>query len=130
METIFESGNTDSRAGKHRAKNEVIDGARAVQSEASAELKNFVADIEDVMKRVANVSDADVARVRAKVQAALSSTKDGIFTSAANAKKQAQQAARYADEYVHESPWQAIGIGAALAAVLGLSIGLFSSRRH
>jgi ElaB/YqjD/DUF883 family membrane-anchored ribosome-binding protein len=130
METTFESGNADPRNSKQRIKSELADGAHAAQAAASAELKNFVADIEDVIKRVANVSDADVARMRTKIQAALTTTKDGIFNSAANVKQQAQDAARYADDYVHESPWQAIGIGAAVAAVLGLTVGLLSTRRH
>jgi ElaB/YqjD/DUF883 family membrane-anchored ribosome-binding protein len=130
METTFESGNADSRNTKQRMKSELAEGAHAAQAAASAELKNFVADIEDVIKRVANVSDADVARIRTKIQAALTSTKDGIFTSAASAKQQAQQVARYADDYVHESPWQAIGVGAAVAAVLGLTVGLLTMRRH
>jgi ElaB/YqjD/DUF883 family membrane-anchored ribosome-binding protein len=130
METIYESGNTDSRSSKQRAKDELSSAAQAIQSTASAELKNFVADIEDVMDRVANVSDVDVARVRAKVRAALSSTKSGIVSTAAGIKDQAERAVRYTDDYVHESPWQAVGVGAAIAAALGLSIGLLASRRH
>jgi ElaB/YqjD/DUF883 family membrane-anchored ribosome-binding protein len=121
METIYQGGNADVRNSKPRSKN---------ADEGSAEFKNFVADIEDVVKRVANVTDNDVARVRAKIQSALTSTKDGLFSSVESAKHQAQQAAKYADDYVRESPWQALGVGAAVAAVLGLSIGLLISRRE
>jgi ElaB/YqjD/DUF883 family membrane-anchored ribosome-binding protein len=130
METIYEGGNSDPRNSKQRVKGELSDAAQAAKDSASAEFKSFVADIEDVIKRVANVSDVEVARVRAKVQAALANTKSDIVSSAAGVKQQAERAARYTDEYVHESPWQAIGFGAAVAAVLGLSIGLLSSRRH
>jgi ElaB/YqjD/DUF883 family membrane-anchored ribosome-binding protein len=129
METTFDGTQADFGNGKRRLKNDLVDGARGVTETASDEFKNFVADVEDVVKKVAHVSDADVARVRAKVQAAISSTKSGIASSAADLKRQAQQAAHYADEYVHDSPWQAIGVGAALAAVLGLSIGFFAARR-
>lgn len=131
METTFDT-NSDYRNSKQNLKNDV-NALKATASTAAAtasdELKNFVADVEDVLKRVTNVSDADVARVRAKVQAALGSTKDGLLNSAANIKEQAQKASKYADEYVHESPWQAIGIGALLAAAIGASIGYLAARR-
>ena len=129
METTFDSTQAELRNSKQRIKNDFAEGARNVKDTASDEFKNFVTDVEEVVKRVANVSDADVARVREKVQAAIASTKSGIAYSAENLKRQAKQAAEYTDDYVRESPWQAIGIGAALAAVLGLSIGFFAARR-
>jgi ElaB protein len=129
MET-FENGNAEFRTSKQNIKGDLADNARALKATASDELKNFVADVEDVVKRVANVNDNDVARMRAKVQTAISSTKDGLATSIAGVKRQAQQAAKQADTYVHESPWQAIGVTAAIAAVLGLSIGLLAARKQ
>jgi len=125
METTYESGQADFRNSKQRVKSDVS----SMKDTASDEFKNFVSDVEDVVKKVANVSDADVARVREKVTAAISSTKSGLANSAANIKQQAQDAAKYADGYVRESPWQAVGVGAAIAAVLGLSIGYLAARR-
>lgn len=129
METTYDSTSSDFRNTKQRGKGEYADNGRALKEAASEEFKSFVSDIEDVVKKVANISDADVARVREKVQSALYSTKSGIASSAANIRAQAQQAAQVADDYVRESPWQAVGIGAALAAVLGLSIGYLAARR-
>ncbi len=125
METTYESGQAELRNGVKRAKSDLNSAAK----ETSVEFKNFVSDVEDLVKRVANVSDADVARVREKITSAISTTKSGFANSAANVKLQAQQAAKYADGYVRESPWQAIGIGAAVAVVLGVSIGYFAARR-
>jgi len=130
MDTTFDSNNADHlRSSDKRLKNDLKDGARNVKNTATEEFKNFVSDVEDVVKRVADVSDADVTRVRAKIQAALASTKDGIEITAANLTKQARATAKQADAYVHESPWKAVGIGAAVAAVLGLSLGYFAARR-
>jgi ElaB/YqjD/DUF883 family membrane-anchored ribosome-binding protein len=39
--------------------------------------------------------------------------------------ERARQAARYTDDYVHENPWNAIGI----AAGIGLLLGILMSRR-
>jgi ElaB/YqjD/DUF883 family membrane-anchored ribosome-binding protein len=129
MDTTFDSSQTELRAAKQRIKSDVVDAARGISGTVSDEFKNFVADVEDVVKRVAHANDADVARVRDRIQDAISSTKNGLSYSAANLKRQAQDAAKYADEYVHDSPWQAIGVGAALAAVFGLSIGYLTARR-
>jgi ElaB/YqjD/DUF883 family membrane-anchored ribosome-binding protein len=128
METTFESGQSEFRNNGKQGK-DLSGTARGLKDTASDEFKNFVSDIEDVVKRVANVSDADVARVREKIQSALYSTKSKLADSAATIKQQAQDAAQQADDYVHESPWQAVGIGAALAAVLGVSIGYLAGRR-
>jgi ElaB/YqjD/DUF883 family membrane-anchored ribosome-binding protein len=38
-------------------------------------------------------------------------------------------AARQADDYVHEHPWESIAIGAGVAAVVGIVLGLLISRR-
>ena len=34
-----------------------------------------------------------------------------------------KQAARVADDYVHDKPWQAIGIAAGVGLIIGLLIG-------
>ena len=43
--------------------------------------------------------------------------------------RQAGAAARATDEYVHESPWHALGIVAGIAAITGLLAGMLISRR-
>lgn len=48
--------------------------------------------------------------------------------STAGAQK-ASAAARSTDEYVHENPWQAVGVAAALAGLAGLIAGLLIARR-
>jgi ElaB/YqjD/DUF883 family membrane-anchored ribosome-binding protein len=122
MDTTYDSTNKT-------LKNDVKDGARNVKNVATEEFKNFVTDIEDVVKSVSHVTDADVARVRAKIQSAINSTRDGVEITAANLTKRAREAATQADTYVRESPWQAVGIGAAIAALIGVSVGILASRR-
>ena len=48
--------------------------------------------------------------------------------STAGAQK-ASAASRSTHEYVHENPWQAVGIAAALAGLTGLIAGLLIARR-
>ena len=91
----------------------------------SAEMRNLIADVEDLLKGVANVGDADVARLRARVTDTLNSAKDSLREGTASLRMHANDAATTADTYVRERPWAAIGI----AAALGVAVGLWAGRR-
>jgi ElaB/YqjD/DUF883 family membrane-anchored ribosome-binding protein len=81
--------------------------------------------VEDLMARSADLKDGDVARVRSRVQRAVEATKHSLAESADTLRHQAQNIAATADDYVHESPWQAIGI----AALVGAVVGILAARR-
>lgn len=84
------------------------------ESMVSSEIKNLMADIEELLARVADVNDVDISRVRQKVQETLDSVKTGLADSADSA-----------EDYVRDRPWQAIGI----AALLGVVVGVLATRR-
>ena len=105
------------------ARSDPSNGAQRVKDAASGEIKNLMADVEDLVSRVADVRDPDLARIRAKVQAALASTRDSLLTGAETVRRQARQVAQTTDDYVRASPWQALGIAAVAGAALGYVIG-------
>jgi ElaB/YqjD/DUF883 family membrane-anchored ribosome-binding protein len=125
METNFDNTADQVRATGRRVKNDLSDGIDNVKSAASGEIKDLIADVEDLMARIADLKDADVVRVRSKVQRAVEATKQSIADSAGSLKQQAQDIASSADDYVRESPWQAIGI----AALVGAVVGILATRR-
>jgi ElaB/YqjD/DUF883 family membrane-anchored ribosome-binding protein len=131
METTSDSAAELSASG-NRLKNDAIDGADNVKTVAANEIKNLIADVEDLVARIADLNDADVARVRSRVMRAVASAKDSLAGSADTLRRQAQKAASGAqkaasgaDDYVRESPWQAVG----LAAVVGAVVGILVARR-
>ncbi len=124
MET-FEGTAGDAQAAGRRLGNDVSEGAAHVKNTASGEIKNLIADVEDLVARIADLKDADVARLRTRVIRAVGTAKDTLTDRADNLRRQAQQAAATADDYVHDSPWQAIGI----AAVVGAVVGILATRR-
>jgi ElaB/YqjD/DUF883 family membrane-anchored ribosome-binding protein len=125
METTFDGINEEARASGRRIKNHLSDGVNDIKAVASGEIKNLIADVEDLMAKIADVKDADVARVRGKVQRAVDATKQSLADGADTLRRQAQNAANTADDYVHDSPWQAVGI----AALVGAVVGILATRR-
>ena len=131
METTV--GSTEqARASGRRLKDDLSDGVSDIKAAASSEIKSLIADVEDLMARIADLKDADVVRVRSKVQRAVDATKqslsdgaDAIRQHAQTIRQHAQTAANTADDYVRDNPWQAIGI----AALVGAVVGILATRR-
>ncbi|MEP6548573.1 MAG: DUF883 family protein [Gammaproteobacteria bacterium] len=126
MENTFDGTTEQARAAGRRLKNDLSEGASDIKSAASSEIKNLIADVEDLMARIADLKDADVVRVRGKVQRAVEATKQSLADSAETIRQHAQNVASTADDYVRESPWQAIGI----AALVGAVVGILATRRN
>jgi ElaB/YqjD/DUF883 family membrane-anchored ribosome-binding protein len=124
MET-FDGTAEQVRATGRRVKNDLSDGASDIKSVATGEIKSLIADVEDLMARISDLKDADVVRVRGKVQRAVEAAKYSIADTTENLRKHAQKAASTADDYVRDSPWQAVGI----AALVGAVVGILATRR-
>jgi ElaB/YqjD/DUF883 family membrane-anchored ribosome-binding protein len=125
METTFDGTSEQVRATGNRVKNDLGDGVNEVKAAATAEIKSLIADVEDLMARIADLKDADVMRVRNKVQRAVDATKQSLADGADAIRQHAQSAATTADDFVRESPWQAVGI----AALVGAVVGILATRR-
>jgi ElaB/YqjD/DUF883 family membrane-anchored ribosome-binding protein len=125
METTYEGTADQARNTARRVKNDLSDGVGDIKAAASGEIKSLIADVEDLMAKIGDVKDADVVRMRSKVQRAVESTKQTLADGAETVRKQAQRAASTADDYVRDSPWQAVGI----AALVGAVVGILATRR-
>jgi ElaB/YqjD/DUF883 family membrane-anchored ribosome-binding protein len=132
MESTYDGSTEQARASGRRLKNDLSDGVNEIKAAASSEIKSLIADVEDLMARIADLKDADVVRVRGKVQRAVDATKqsladgaDAVRQHAQAIRQQAQNAASTADDYVRDSPWQAVGI----AALVGAVVGILATRR-
>jgi ElaB/YqjD/DUF883 family membrane-anchored ribosome-binding protein len=125
METTYDGTAEQARASGRRLKNDFSDSVNDIKAAASGEIKSLIADVEDLMARIADLKDADVVRVRTKVQRAVDATKQTLADGADTIRQQAQNVANTADDYVRESPWQAIGI----AALVGAVVGILATRR-
>ncbi len=113
MENVIEAGKRGRRVVKNGG-----DTGRA-------EWHRLVADVEDLVKKVAHVNDDEIARIRSKVETTLAEAKTVAGAGIAAVRGRAEDATEATDEYVHENPWAAIGI----AAAVGIIIGFVAARR-
>lgn len=120
METTYEPG--DLNASGQRLKNDAGDAASHVKNVAADEVRKLIADVEDLIARIADLNDADVASIRSRVMATVGSAKETLAGGAETLRRQAQKAVSGADDYVRESPWAAVGLAALVGAVVGILV--------
>jgi ElaB/YqjD/DUF883 family membrane-anchored ribosome-binding protein len=102
-----------------RARRAVKDGSESGRDE----WHRLVADVEDLVKKVANVDDDEIAAIRSKVEDTLAEAKSSAAAGIAAVRGRAEDASEATDEYVHENPWAAIGIAAAVGIIIGFVAG-------
>lgn len=93
--------------------------------QSSSEWTRFIDDVEALVSRVTHLDDAEMEKLRAKVEESIAGARDSAKRSASSFQQRATQASHAADEYVHEKPWAIAGI----AALAGIAIGLVMTRR-
>jgi ElaB/YqjD/DUF883 family membrane-anchored ribosome-binding protein len=88
-----------------------------------ADLRVVIADAEELLRATASQAGEKVAAARERIQASLADAKVKLNEAERAAVARAKEAAKATDEYVHDNPWQAVGIAAGIGFLLGLLIG-------
>ena len=99
--------------------------ARKAGNYANGQVNHFLDSVDDLTKALKDIDTPDLAKVRAKVKMALAAAKSAVADTASQLGTQAKQVGKRTDGFVRDNPWQVIGI----AAVVGLAVGILSSRR-
>lgn len=87
------------------------------------DLKVLIADAEALLKSGSGDVGEAVASARSRIEARLDDAKANLAQLQQEAAQRAKAAGRAADDYVHEHPWQAVGIAAGIGLVIGLLVG-------
>lgn len=93
------------------------------QEKLVTDIKAVIADAEDILKATADQTGEKIANLRVRIQDRLLGARIRLDAAEAALIDKTRAAARAADDYVHESPWQAVGIGAGVGFLLGLLLG-------
>jgi ElaB/YqjD/DUF883 family membrane-anchored ribosome-binding protein len=97
----------------------------AARDQMINDLRAVVADSEELLRATAGAVDERAAAARARVEESLRAARGKIEEFDSKMLDRLNQAAKAADEYVHEHPWGAVGI----AAAAGLLVGVLIARR-
>jgi ElaB/YqjD/DUF883 family membrane-anchored ribosome-binding protein len=90
---------------------------------APGEIRNFVADVEDLITETTSITSEDLVRVKAKLGERVTAAKESIQDMSDAVVQRARRTATVTNDYVHEQPWAAVGIGAALGVLVGFVVG-------
>ena len=90
-----------------------------------SDLKVLIGDTQELLNATAGQAGEKIAVARERIQASLAVYKDKLIDAEQALREKTKEAARATDEYVHDHPWQAVGV----AAGIGFLIGMLVSRR-
>jgi ElaB/YqjD/DUF883 family membrane-anchored ribosome-binding protein len=114
---VEQTGNTSNGGSVHGAA-----GARRarVRRGASDEMRNLIADVEELVSRLMDAADPEIMRLRGQITKTLATAKASLTDSVQGLRDRAYTATRVADDYVRDRRWQVIGATALAAAALGM----------
>lgn len=93
------------------------------QEQLVSDIKSVISDAEEMLSATADQAGEKVSNLRARIQVRLHDAKLRLVDAEEALLAKTKAAARATDEYVHDSPWTAIGVAAAVGVVLGLALG-------
>ena len=85
----------------------------------SSQLGKFFDDVEELLRRVSTLDDADIARLRNKVEGSIENARAATSHTVHAAVESTKKAAVATDDYVRANPWKVIGATAAVAVLVG-----------
>jgi len=93
------------------------------QEKLVSDIRAVIADAEDILKVTADQTGEKIATLRARIKDRVLDARIRLDAAEAVLVDKTRAAARAADDYVHESPWQAVGIGAGVGFLVGFILG-------
>ncbi len=86
-------------------------------------IRSEISDAEELLSATADQMGEKISRLRERIQSRLREAKLRLADAEALLVDKTRAAARATDDYVHESPWTAIGIAAGVGLLVGLALG-------
>lgn len=84
------------------------------------DLKTVMEDAEALLKATSALTGEKIQEVRARAEESLRQAKVRLTEVEQEAVRRAREIADATDEYVHQNPWQSVGIAAGIGLVLGV----------
>ncbi len=100
-------------------------GTDVSREKLATDLRVVIADAEELLRATAGQVGEKAVVARERIQESLRVAKDKLARAEEVVMDKTKAAARATDDYVHDHPWGAVGI----AAAVGLVVGMLISRR-
>ncbi|MDX9944843.1 MAG: DUF883 family protein [Azonexus sp.] len=88
-----------------------------------SDLKVVIADTEELLRATTDVAGEKMGELRERLGVRLRDAKDRVIDLEHAMIDKTKAAARATDDFVHDQPWKAVGVAAALGLALGVLIG-------
>jgi len=86
------------------------------------DFKTIISDTEELLKVTASQTGERVAAARTRMQETLENSRDRLSELQGDVTERARAAAHATDQLMHDNPWRAAGIAAAVGFLLGLLV--------
>jgi ElaB/YqjD/DUF883 family membrane-anchored ribosome-binding protein len=88
-----------------------------------SDMKVVLNDAEELLKLTAGEASGKLAEVRARMSERMGVARERLGEIEETVVAKTKEAAKATDAYVHEHPWQSVGVAAGVGFLLGLLIG-------
>lgn len=88
-----------------------------------SDLRVVISDTEELLRATAGAAGEKAGELRERIAIRLRDAKERLSDLEAAFVDKTKAAARATDDFVHEEPWKAVGVAAALGLALGVLIG-------
>ena len=96
--------------------------AEVTTDQLLADLKTVMNDAEALLRATSTQTGEKIQEVRARAEESLRQAKARLSSIEEEALRRAREVADATDEYVRENPWQAVGIAAGVAFIIGVLV--------
>jgi ElaB/YqjD/DUF883 family membrane-anchored ribosome-binding protein len=93
------------------------------------DFNKVVTETQGLLDSMTSATTEKTAALRASLEKRLKATKERLSELQDVAVERTTAAAKATDEYVHENPWQVIGVAAGVGVVIGLMLSNLIDRR-
>ena len=97
-----------------------MDGEATSKEKLVKDLKNLIADAEELLRATASQAGEKITEARQKIEQSLVEGKKALADAEKTLLAKSKECAEMADDYVRENPWTAVGVAAGVGLVLGL----------
>jgi len=88
-----------------------------------SDLRVVISDTEELLRATAGAAGEKAGELRERIAIRLRDAKERLSDLEVALVDKTKAAARATDDFVHEEPWKAVGVAAALGLALGVLIG-------